>query len=322
MLPQKLGVLSKPDVRTVWENEARHFTPWLAEEDNLNKLGEAIGLGALEFEKTEAKVGPYFADILAKSMDDYVVIENQLEKTDHSHLGQAITYASVLKAKFVVWVSTRFSDEHRQAVEWLNDMAGSGFGFYAVQVELLKIDDSSPAVVFNVVARPNIIRRDDLINKDLSQTQQLQWEFWTDFCSALISSKIAISPRPPQPGNRYYLPIGRSGFKLTPVIDATNKRVGIQVYLRNRVAAKAFPLLLQQQNEIEAALGEKLEWGIGNTGEDKAIGLWCNMELSDKPQWRGVINWLIEQVDKFIEIFGPRIKSLDLSTSQDGWTEE
>ena len=317
----RLGILSKPDIRTMWTNEASDFTPWLAREENISRLGEAIGL-ELEVVGVEVKVGPYSADIKAKSMDDFVIIENQLERTDHSHLGQALTYASGLEAKVIVWVAKQFTDEHRRAVGWLNDMTISDFAFYAVQVELLQIDDSLPAVVFNVVARPNVFRREVLIQDELSTNQQLQWEFWNEFYNSLIESKVVANPRPPRPSKRFAISIGRSGFRLSAVLDILNQRVGMQVYLRSKAAAQAFPLLLNQKEEIEAALGEKLEWGAGSTDHGRTIGLWYNVDISDKSDWKEATIWLVQQVDKFKKAFALRIKNLDLSTSeQDTWNE-
>jgi len=152
MLPQ-LGKLSLLDPRTVWKHEAHDFTPWLAE--NIDMLGELLGLD-LEVVTQEAAVGDFSADIVAKDLGRgrKVVIENQLESTDHNHMGQLITYAAGLDARVVVWVSREFREEHRQALDWLN-RAGAGTEYFGVVLELLQIDGSNPAPKFRLVASPN-----------------------------------------------------------------------------------------------------------------------------------------------------------------------
>jgi len=147
----EFGELKSVPARVKWSKEAHEFTPWLAQ--NISRLSNAIGL-ELEVENTEVAAGPYSADILAKdtATDQYVVIENQLEKTDHDHLGKALTYASVLDATCIIWVATEFTPEHTKALDWLNDHTTEDISFYGVQIELWKIDDSKPALRFNIIA--------------------------------------------------------------------------------------------------------------------------------------------------------------------------
>ena len=141
-MDRDLGELKLLNVRFKWTNEATEFTPWLAEEDNLSRLGLALGL-ELELENTEVSVGPYSADILAKDIGNgkYVIIENQLEKTDHDHLGKAITYASFLDATAIVWIASDFTDEHKKALDWLNDHTSEELSFYGVKLELWQIEN-------------------------------------------------------------------------------------------------------------------------------------------------------------------------------------
>ena len=151
----QLGKIEAVGARHVWADEAADFTPWLAEEKNIALLGEALGL-ELEVESTEVAVGPYSADILAKDTGTgrFVVIENQLAKTNHDHLGKAVTYASALDATAVVWIAPEFTEEHQKALEWLNDHTTEDLAFYAVLLEVWRIENSPPAVRFNVISRP------------------------------------------------------------------------------------------------------------------------------------------------------------------------
>ena len=128
----KLGRLEKvDDIRgEVWQTEDKHFTPWLAEDENISLLGDAIGL-SLEVEAQEQAVGPFRADILCRDIadDSWVLIENQLERTDHTHLGQLMTYASGLKAVTIVWIAKKFTEEHRSSLDWLNEITDDSFNF-------------------------------------------------------------------------------------------------------------------------------------------------------------------------------------------------
>ena len=131
MTVHNLGRLQQiRDLKKYWEKEATDFTPWLAQEENLALLGDTIGID-LELEAQEKNVGPFRADILCKDTGNgqWVLIENQLEKTDHTHLGQLLTYAAGLNAVTIVWISARFTDEHRAAIDWLNEISNENNRF-------------------------------------------------------------------------------------------------------------------------------------------------------------------------------------------------
>ena len=136
---QKFGELQSVELRKRWSDEARDLTPWVASPAGLKLLGDALGV-ELACENCEVAVGPFSADILARDLttNQLVVIENQLEKTNHDHFGKTLTYAAVLGASTVVWVARTFTDEHRKAVEWLNEMTGQGLQFYAVALQVWK----------------------------------------------------------------------------------------------------------------------------------------------------------------------------------------
>ena len=156
-----LANIEQVDLREVWPSEPSDFTPWLA--DNISALGTALGL-ELEMRQLEAEVGGYSLDILASDLnrDRPVVIENQLEATDHDHLGKLLTYAAGFDANVVVWLTREFRDEHRQALDWLNQRTGEDTLFFGVVVELWKIDNSRPAPHFNLVAAPNDWRKESV----------------------------------------------------------------------------------------------------------------------------------------------------------------
>jgi len=312
-----LGKLNKPDVRDVWGNEAADFTPWLAQDENIAQLADALGL-EMEVENTEVPVGPYSADILAKDTGTggYIVIENQLGKTNHDHLGKAITYGSVLNATAVVWIATEFTEEHQKALEWLNDNTGEGLSFYGVQVELWQIDGSRPAVRFNVVSRPAEIVREATVAKTsetLTKTKRVQLEFWKRVRDRLIEKKVI--PRAHTPRAQYWfdVPLGSSVIWLSNIANAYDGRVGVRVYLRHTVADKALAQLQAQKAEIEREIGATLIWNPSPDKRDKIIALHRKADLWNRKESDEAVEWLVDQIARFREVFMPRIRQMDLS---------
>lgn len=314
----ELGVLSKVNPRTEWKNEARDFTPWLAQEENIQRLGDALGI-ELEVENTEVAVGPFSADILARDTGtgDYVVIENQLEKTDHDHLGKMITYSAFLRASAAVWLAPHFTDEHRKALDWLNDNSSDEIAFYGVVVELWQIDDSRPAIRFNVVSRPpELLRRATLAQQavPLTESRKLQLEWWTAVREALQEANALPSYQTPRPQYWYDVALGRSGINLSNTANTFDGKIGIRVYISNKAnAVAAIEQLLDQRSEIEEEIGAKLDWDPNPEARDKTIVLLREAELADRDKWPTYIAWMVEHIIKFRKAFAPRVKRLDLS---------
>ena len=313
-MPESLGQLVNVDVRKQWPREAADFTPWLAREDNIAELGKSLGL-ELETERVEVAVGPYSADILAlDSTGDYVVVENQLNKTDHDHLGKSITYASVLGAKSVIWVAPFFMDEHRKALDWLNDNTTDELAFYGVQIELWSIDGSKPAVRFNSVSRPaEIVRQATALKSgDLSDTRRLQLEWWTAFRDALLAAKVVASAQTPRPQHWYDVPLGRSGIVLSNTANTNDGRIGVRVYLRARHGGNfVLEQLMADREVIEDEIGTSLEWNPNPENKDKVIGVYHDAGLSDRDLWDEYLKWMVDMNKRFRNVFGPRVRRLD-----------
>lgn len=317
-MSKNLSELERVNIRNLWPNEAADFTPWLSEPDNIARLAEVIGMDRLEIEGVEVPVGRYSADILARdtSSEKFVVVENQFGKTDHDHLGKGVTYASVLDAGVVVWIAETFNPEHKKALDWLNDHTTEDVAFYGVVVELWKIDDSRPAVRFNVVSEPADIVRDATAVKaagPLTETQKLQLDFWTAFRDRLLEKRVVASIG--QPRGRYWfnVPLGRTGIILSNTVDTWSSRIGVRVYLHSRSAPGSFPQLLEQRNEIEAELGEQLQWDPNENAKDKTIVLTHDVDLNDRTKWPEYVDWMVNTTAKFRKVFMPRVKELDLS---------
>lgn len=319
----KLGLLKTLKLKTVWNHEEYDFTPWLAEEEHLAGLSEAIGMD-LQLVRIEVPVGPYYADILASDASGaYVVIENQFGKTNHDHLGKLLTYGATLGATAVVWIAEDFTEEHRKVVDWLNERTTDVLSLYAVRLEVLQIDDSPPAIRFNVICQPNTVVRAAAAVKasgDLTETQQTQLEFWTMFRDHLLKTKVLPSTQTPRPQYWFDVALGKTNIFLSNILDTSANRIGVRVYIGNRVADAVLPQLEQQKEAIEMEIGEKLQWNPTPEKRDKIIGLFRKIELTNKDAWPEYCEWLAQNVDKFRRAFMPRIRNIvitDPAVSQD-----
>ena len=312
----KLERLIKVPLREFWDKEDRDFTPWLADEENISLLGETIGV-ELEVEAQERNVGPFRADILCKDTvtDDWVLIENQLERTDHSHLGQLLTYAAGLDAVTVVWIAERFTDEHRAALDWLNEITVEGFSFFGLEIELWRIGDSPMAPKFNVVSHPNDWTKTvSRISRaeELTPTNQLYFEYWTGLRDFLKQRNGVINPVEPLPQNWLGFGVGRSHFRLETTINKREKWICVDLTLMGPDAKPHFYLLEQDKVDIEKEIGTELEWEEKYGQKQSYISLSLSeTDLEDYQDWDRQHQWLCEQLEVFHKVFSPRVEALD-----------
>ena len=311
----KLGRLVRVDPKTVWETEAQDFTPWLATEGNLSVLADTLFM-ELELEAQETNVGRFRADILCKNTDDgsWVLIENQLERTDHRHLGQILTYAAGLHAVTICWIAESFAEEHRATIDWLNEISDDKFQFFGLEIEVWKIGDSSPAPKFNVVSRPNDWTRGGggPVGENLTPTKLQQRDFWAALMKQLKDTKSSIRAKKPRPQAWMGFSIGRAGFNLTGWLNSKEKWIGVYLYLDPPHAKAHFALLVQRREEIEQQLGE-LEWRELPDRKASTIRLRRKSDPMRKEDWPGQIEWMIEKLEAFNRTFRPLVKSLDAS---------
>ncbi|HML91091.1 DUF4268 domain-containing protein [Methyloceanibacter sp.] len=310
-----LGEIRKVQIRHHWVHEEHEFTPWLAQEENIARLANAIGL-ELQVEGIEVPVGPFTADVLAKdASENYVLIENQFGRTDHGHLGKMLTYAATLDATAIVWIAEKFTEEHRKAIEWLNESVSDDLRLYAVEMELWQIDQSRPALRFNVLSEPTVISKQANAVKaagEMTAARKLQYDFWTAVRDELLERKILTSAHTPRPQYWYNVALGRSNIHLSNIANTAEGKIGVRVYISNRVANAALPQFEAQRSEIESEIGRKLEWDPNPDAGDKVIRLQRDADLADRDRWPEYISWLVEMIDKFKKTFGPRVKRLSL----------
>ena len=257
MKTYSLDKLERRELQEVWQHEAHDFTPWLAEESNLEMLGDAIGI-ELELIETESSVGSFSVGIYASEIGTSrkVVIENQLKETNHDHLGKVITYAAGKNAEVVVWVVAHAREEHRQAIEWLNEHTDDDVAFFLVEIELWAIGDSLPAPRFNVVERPNEWARSVRHSEDCSDTENLRLSYWTRYREiAANTSEFArvFKPRKPSRARWTILGCGTSAYHLALIVDVLHGRTGIEFYASdNKEMGEA---VIAESSRIERELG-------------------------------------------------------------------
>jgi hypothetical protein len=259
----QLGDLRQYDLRKIWQYEDRHFTAWLCE--NLERLGHALGL-SLEFRARERAVGPFSLDILAHDTlrDHTVIIENQLEQTDHDHLGKLLTYAAGLDARVIIWVAPTFREQHRAAMDWLNRNTSDSLQFFGVSLEAVQIDDSRPAINFKVVAAPNDwdkLAAQQGAHGDDSGRRVYFYAFNQALFDALRES--GQFPNLPSPGSRHETFVERlsGGVRYGTAFSRGILRCGVWLWFAEReLGLHVFDRLLQDRADIEASLGCELHW--------------------------------------------------------------
>jgi len=290
----------------------------MAEEENIALLGDTIGL-ELEVKEQEANVGPFRADILCRNTADntLVLIENQLEKTDHNHLGRLMTYAAGLDAVTLIWVVERFTEEHRAALDWLNRITDDGFYFFGLEVELWRIGDSPPAPKFNVVAKPNEWAK---TVKDTAQGhagsltvgQQAQVDYWASFATFISDRETSFKPPKPSPTNWIGYGVGRSGAQLIAI--ANRNEVCVRLETENRDHPGWFHLLAGDRDEIEAKLGFDLTWEEKPENKWSNIGIRLDTDTRSPEQWPQIHEWMLDKLETMRQVFRGRVQRLDDTT--------
>ena len=306
-----LGRLEKVELRNYWKDEARDFTPWLAEDDNINLLGETVGM-ELEVQEKEAKVGTFSADILCKDIntDRCVVIENQLEKTDHDHLGKVITYCSGLNAFTAIWIAKTFDEEHRAAIDWLNSITDDNYNFFGIEVRLFKIGDSALAPQFDIVAKPNNWSK--TIKKQVSgdtETEKLRLEFWSTFHDYVDKRDLDILKHGSANTDHWCdFRVGIAGFHYACILTVKNW-IGVQVYYGGDKPDqnKARYDLVEEKckTQIEALESKKIEWKRLDDKKASLVNVKLEADMKDKADWPRQMEWMYNTMMELHKIVKP-----------------
>jgi hypothetical protein len=326
-----LGRLERVDLREVWQDEAQDFTPWLAREENVALLGDAIGLD-LEVEAQEKDVGPFRADILCKdtATGNWVLIENQLERTDHGHLGQLLTYAAGLQAVTIVWIAQRFTEEHRAALDWLNEITDDRFNFFGLEIEVWRIGTSPAAPKFNIVCKPNDWSKTvaagaaQVEKESLTDAKRVQVEFWTAFRAYVEEHGQRVKATKPLPQHWMNIALGRSGFKLAAVASfwdsvaetGDSHELRAEAIIETNDSKTHFARLEAQKGQIESEMGEPLTWH--NPPNKRMCRIYVRRPalLTDRSQWPEYNAWLLGKLEALHKTFAQRVKQLDAAEAQ------
>lgn len=317
-MEEHVARIQEHPLRSVWENEERDFTQWLAE--NIELLGAELGI---EFDDahTEETVGDFSSDIVAREMNtgETVVIENQYGKTDHDHLGKLLTYSSGKNAGFTMWLAEEFRPEHRSVLEWLNESGPRDVKFFAIKPRVLSIEDTEPrGFEFEVVVEPNDWER-ELTDDSLSETEQSYREFFAQLVEAYSNRRPNWYKLKPGPRSYLTFSAGISGVSFGWVFHQ-GPEFSVELYIQTSEADRniaIFEALQEQRADIESSFDTELVWQRlpdkracrikwPNSIEEKITDL-------DASQQAGLIEWGVDVMDGFQEEIEPRISSLNLS---------
>ena len=299
---QYLGRLEPVDPRSIWSHEALNFTPWLAQ--NAERLAEALGI-ELEFEATEHPVGGYSLDIIGKDQTNGVVliVENQLGDSDHSHLGQLLTYAAGTAASTIVWITTRFRDEHRQALTWLNEHSDQDTHFFGVELEVVRIGDSAPAPLFKVVALPNDWQKSvrAATAGPTGSKNEVYRQFWTKLLDRIKAEHPTWTRAAGGPQNWLWLKAPIRGCGLNPVFGLKGK-IRQELYIDRPTPEQCravFDALYVRRDEFEAAYGRQLEWDPMEGRKACRISESSEGDVQNEAEYEKYIEFFIDAGERF-----------------------
>lgn len=311
-MKKNLSKLNKVQLRDVWGHEATDFSDWLSKQENLNILSEEIGVD-IKLIKTEASVGKFSVDILAEeeASGRKIIIENQLENTDHDHLGKIITYASGYDAEIIIWIVKHVRDEHQKAIDWLNEHTDENINFFLLKIELWQIEGSNPAPKFEIIASPNEWAKTiktNTLNSKITDTKLQQLEFWNKFKNYVREKDTRIRLQSPRPKHWYDVSMGNSDCHVTLTINSRENLIGCEIYISKN--KELFKYLHKKKNEIEKTIGEPIEWVEANIASRLKIKKEVPL-IFDKTDAEKYFAWLYEKTVLFQKVFSKYFKEFN-----------
>lgn len=304
MADMNLAKLKKVDLRVAWNHEARDFTTWLAETDNLRLLGDEIGFD-IQHIKTEAEVGNFSVDILAEEEGTgrKIVIENQLEQTNHDHLGKILTYASGYDAEVIVWIVRDAREEHRRAIDWLNEHTDESIEFYLVKIELWQIEDSPIAPRFEIVSKPNDWAKtvkESAGNADLTETKIKQLEFWNGMKEYAKQSGSKLRFHKSNPQHWMNMSIGSSDAHVSLTVRSKEGFFGVELYIPDN--KELYTKLFEHKSKIEAELGQQVEWMALPDKKASRLRVSYPGDFADEDKWNLYFGWMLGVAENFKKV--------------------
>lgn len=292
-----IGKLKEVDIRELWKHEQYDFSEWLSKKENIENLNEILGLTLIDISK-ETYVGAYRCDLFAKDETTgiKVIIENQLEVSNHDHLGKIITYASGLDAKVVVWIVKEAREEHRSAIEWLNNNTNSNVNFFLIEIHAYKIGESDPAPMFQVVEQPNdFIKNNKSTNRDesMNKSQSQRIEFWNQFNNVVIERGKPFNIRKATTDHWYNVAIGTSDAHIDITLVNKDSLIGVELYITDN--KELFDKLYERKDEIEQELGFNLDWRrLDNSKASRIVYHIKGLNFDDHRNYNELMNKTID----------------------------
>lgn len=311
-----LGRLEKVRLREVWKREDTVFTPWLALPENLQLLADAIGVPELELIQTEHQVSEFSLDIVARvpSTGQIVAIENQIEASDHRHLGQTIVYAAGTQASIIVWIVETFTEGHRAALDWLNRVTAEEIVFFGVEIEAWRIANSVPAPKLNVIVRPNEWLRKARKEQSFSAggaEGDFNASYWTAFLEVAASMGLPMGSKTTRSRNLYmYLGESRKVAVVAYISRATSQ-VGTFIGFYSTNGPAIFEQLESHRPEIESSLGHGYSLKTRSDTSSWIVGFpTLDANVDDAGDWPRQHAWLVEEMGGLRDIFEPRLAKI------------
>lgn len=308
-MKDNLGKLKKIDLRKAWNHEAYDFTNWLAKEENLELLSDEIGID-IKLIETEASVGKFSLDVLAEEENSgrKIVIENQLEPTNHDHLGKIVTYASGYDAEIIIWIVSDVRDEHKRAVDWLNEHTDEEINFFVIKMELWQIGNSPFAPKFQIISKSNDWAKTiKAVNQNkMTDTKIMQLEFWNKFKEYCIANETNLKLRKTSPQHWYSNSIGSSFAHMDFTFNTQSNSIGCEIYISD--SKDLYSRLFENKEKIESEIGEELEWMELPGRKASRIKISKEGDLDNTDDWEKYFSWLKENGEVFKKVFLKYIK--------------
>lgn len=292
-----IGKLEEVDIRELWKHEQYDFSEWLSKKENIENLNDILGLTLVDISK-ETYVGAYRCDLFAKDETTgiKVIIENQLEMSNHDHLGKIITYASGLDAKVVVWIVKEAREEHRSAIEWLNNNTNSNINFFLIEIHAYKIGNSDNAPMFQVIEQPNdFIKNNKSTNSSdtMNKSQSQRVEFWNQFNNVLVERGKPFNVRKATTDHWYNVAIGTSDAHIDITLVNKDSVIGVELYITDN--KDLFDKLYQKKDEIESDLGFKLDWRrLNNSKASRIVTFIKGLNFDNHSNYNELMNKTID----------------------------
>lgn len=302
----EFGILTEVNVRELWRHEQYDFSNWIAEKKNIELLNNILGLTLVDIDK-EVYVGSYRCDIVAKdeASDIKVVIENQLECSNHDHLGKIITYASGLEATVIVWIVTKAREEHRSAIEWLNNVTDSKINFFLLELHAYRICDSLPAPKFEIIEKPNeFIKSVKTKNNssELNKSQSERLNFWTVFNDVISDRGKPFNIRKANTDHWYDVAIGTSEAHISITLVNKENFIGVELYINDN--KDMFDILFSKKDKIEKELNLALEWQrLDNKKASRILYKIEGLNFEDYSNYNILMNEIIDKVILMKKVF-------------------